>query len=600
MAFLNELTESIDIELKFTNRLHAQFQAIGLSPYTINFSRIAHTRYKASTNGERTFFYCLTDPPVSHSNDPSLQFGWEDESIWRNIGLHQFEYGHLLLGAAISESLPESYAGAVLDYLAQEYETSERVKPSRAQWIHFATATKGLLTPSEFALIMDDRMRLDPYRVTSGHSTSCTNSLIPPETFAKAFDALGKLSLAGTGELTLAGGNFLGWFAAMAELFLDLNVEISSRDGQVLYTAKRDSKAFLKLVFTDNVESIKTSVQDLTESIAALTVVCEPDQEENMITRGPLAGRVGWDSFFPQNFENAFHLLAHQESKIFVQSIGGAARLFELLASDPNTPSSMISEWNRHNQAALGSGLIQTICNWFPELRHLQGRLDRIQRLKTQEEISEKCNIGAQGLIRMCGCTICYVGHYVPETKDSGTLPQSFCLLALMETILNLALAMSRITVARHVYPSRAGVLCIYQRQVSKLLEVKRMRPDEAQGDFGRVYTLFSRDWNANYSTRLQIAVAMFSGSWPAVDIHDNLMAIAHEGICAHVMDIQYGDKRAPRQDSEFIRINPGHISWKQKAYSRLSRGRPQDLPQSDYTWERAHCEHLSEDLYLK
>lgn len=323
--------------------------------------------------------------------------------------------------------------------------------------------------------------------------------------------------------------------------------------------------------------------------------MCSPDAEANAVPRVPFTGRVRWESLLPKVFENSFHKIAHQESKILVQSIGGVARLFELLAEDPNTPAESVSEENRSNKASFGLGLVQTLCNWFPELRHLQGRLERLQTLPTQREASEKCGVGAKGLSELCGCTICSLAPLY-GLKDSGVLPQSFCLLAIMETILNLGLALSRVTVVPKLYPSRAGVLCIYQRQVQKLLRAKESWLSGRKTD--RVQILFGNDWNAGYSRRLQNAAAIFSGSWPKINLPENLVGLSHEGICAYSMSIQHQSSR--KDDAGLIRVSTGHLFWSQKMYDRACLGYPQGLADDDYSWELARFSHLSEDLYFK
>ena len=125
--FKNELRESIDKELTFTNRLLLQFNFARADPYTIGFARIACSNYQASTTGERIFNHCLTNLPVYVAPDDRLQFGWNETSIWRNAGLHSFEYEHLLLAAALGDCLPEGYAAAVLCHLGSLYEDETRV-----------------------------------------------------------------------------------------------------------------------------------------------------------------------------------------------------------------------------------------------------------------------------------------------------------------------------------------------------------------------------------------------------------------------------------------------------------------------------------------
>lgn len=208
-TFKNELRESVDKELTFTNRLLLQFNFARADPYTVGFARLACSNYQASTTGERLFNHCLTNLPVYFAPDDRLQFGWSETSIWRNAGLHSFEYEHLLLAAALGECLPEGYAAAVLCSLGSFYEDETRVNPRLASWQGLVYSITGLLTDTDFPLMIDDRQRLDPYRVTSGHTTSCTSSLVHPQDFAKALKAL--FAIPPTGSLTLIGGNLIGW-----------------------------------------------------------------------------------------------------------------------------------------------------------------------------------------------------------------------------------------------------------------------------------------------------------------------------------------------------------------------------------------------------
>lgn len=379
-------------------------------------------------------------------------------------------------------------------------------------------------------------------------------------------------------------------------MFLRVNVEIASRDGSVLHTHRNGGNATLRLIFIEDASNISPTIKAQENTKQVLTIVSAYTDKCTEITMLPFTGRVAWESVLPKVFGSTFHLLAHQESKVLVQSMGGAARMFALAAESPEGTdgpfSNFISQESRNNKASHGMGLIQTLMNWFPELRHLQGRLERLQKLG-REETGEKCETGASGLIRICGCTICAAPYYTDH--DSGKLPESFCLLALMETILNLGIAMSRITVVPRVYPSRAGILSIYQRQVSKLLQVKD-KTDRKENE--RIKVLFGNDWNANYSKRLQTATAMFSGSMPTTDVPDNLVALSHEGICTYVTSIQKGSTR--KEDAGLIRVQAGNISWNQKTYNRACLGSPEGIAQDDYSWEAAPCKHLSEGLYLK
>ena len=213
-TYKNELAESVDLPMSFSNWMLEQFAFADVHLYTNSFARVACAKYKPSTSGERLFNHCLTDIQLYFAADDQLQFGWDELSIYRNHELHKYEYEHFLLASALGECLPEAYAAAVLSCLGQRFEDTRRLNPPLSQWKAFVRSVNGLVTTTDFALLIDERMQLDPYRVCSGHSTTCTNSLVAPSQFAKSLEALGNLSLAGQGQLTLAGGNFLGWVSS--------------------------------------------------------------------------------------------------------------------------------------------------------------------------------------------------------------------------------------------------------------------------------------------------------------------------------------------------------------------------------------------------
>ena len=61
---------------------------------------------------------------------------------------------------------------------------------------------------------------------------------------------------------------------------------------------------------------------------------------------------------------------------------------------DPAVGPDIISVQNRSNSASWGKGLIQTLSDWFPELRRLQGRMERAQKLSYEEAEALGVEIG--------------------------------------------------------------------------------------------------------------------------------------------------------------------------------------------------------------
>lgn len=592
----NELVEDMDKNMQISNKVLSQFDGGHISFYALNWARMICEAYTPSLHGERIYNYCLTNLPVFIAADDRLQFGWNELCLYRNVQLHNFEYEHLLLSSALTECLSNNYAGAVMSHLGDPYEQGLRTKPCLQHFRELMGSLNGVLAASDFGLMLDDRIRLDPYRAIAGHATTQSNSLLDPTHFARALHALSDMSSGNLQELVLVGGSILAWFATFAELFLDFNVDISARDGARLYNLKTsDDRPTLKLIFTDDLNAEQRFHQEDHQGGRGLTLIllCPPSQKEQAVPRVPFTGRVNFETLLPKVFGNSFHMLTHQESKPFVRAVGGMSRLFQICLENPDIYSTTIAPEHKTNPASYGFGLIQTLCNWFPELRHLQGRFERVQRYDMQET-QANCWDAADQFSRFCGCIICSQPPH--EDAADRSLPEGFCLLALMETIINLGLALSRVTVTPKLYPSRAGVLCLYQKQVAKLI---RAREDWVPG-YKRLDTLFIKDWNASDSQRLRDVVALFTGSWPEHDLADNLVAMSHEGVCAYTMTIQRGDSRAPRpEDAGLIRVTSGHIAWQQSNFSRVCFDLPQGVP-NDYTWEELKPRHLSKSLWCK
>jgi hypothetical protein len=88
--------------------------------------------------------------------------------------------------------------------------------------------TNGACATTTFAVTVEDSIRLNPYRTTS-------SSIGSPKLVAQALQGLAEVSCSRKRQVTIVGGDIAGWFAAVAEWLLDLQVVVCSNSGKELY-----------------------------------------------------------------------------------------------------------------------------------------------------------------------------------------------------------------------------------------------------------------------------------------------------------------------------------------------------------------------------
>ncbi|KPI41099.1 uncharacterized protein AB675_7925 [Cyphellophora attinorum] len=540
--FQNELVEGIDKPLSISNRLLAQFEGLGgLNFYLINFARLAMRDIHIGGNGQRLYNHCLNNLPIIRSADSRLQMGWSEQHLLRNAGVNLFEYEHLLLASAFSEYLSEPYAAAVYNELAARYEDDDRPKPSLNSFRIFVQSANGIMATSDFPCVVDDRIRLNPYRQPEDGLLFARQ---PQETLCATKLAEALVSLNGRGvetsELVIAGGDVSGWFAAYAEICLGIDVTLEDEDGHELWRANAGSGRRLRLRFV-RLESTPTPDVHIWLRNTDVTHTTPTSLGRVLIH----SGRVLPDAIFTKVFGSAFHRLAHAESKTFANALGGLARVWELLVADDDISPDVMNPDNKSNTASWGLGLITTWSTWFPELRHLSGRMERLVML---------------------------------------------------------GLALSRVALIPNLFMSRAGLISMYNSQVRKRSELKKGNID--RHGWQRHILLFGEDWNSTFPKRILNALAMFAGSWPGNmdQIPENLIGMSHEGIAAYSMMLEKGNKNGRRsKDDQVLRVVTGSVCWKQRALRKVCLGKPvyREGVHTNEQWEKIECEHLSEPLAL-
>lgn len=406
-------------------------------------------------------------------------------------------------------------------------------------------------------------------------------SVPSPKAMAETLQLLAKLTNGQEKQMSIIGGSTIAWFAAAAEWLFDLRVSINTTHGERLSANHGDPSSQLLLIYDSYpgvVAQIGTWSNDAEQ--AKHVAASSPHADTAALCSTRFSGRLVYNIILVRVFGTSFRHLDREESKVFGSAIGSCARILQDIAEDHDSSAS-----TKRSPATYGQGLLTTLCNWLPELRHLQGRMERQLKL-TAEDAGQVYTEQIQHLKSVCGCDIC-----CPSTGGESKKPglEGYCLPSLTETIIALGLLLSNIVVASAIFPTRFGLQLYYLQQAQKRLSATI---DDVSGPqlFQMLY------YDVPDMMRLVRVAEIFSGSPPTKDLHPNLVAVAHEGICVYLV------KRLEKNNSDdgLIAVSSGGVCIRQKICSRACLGPVQVEDDLGDAWEEVKCAHLEKSLWCK
>ena len=572
----------------------SQCAGAGIDLYASWVSMVLSKTFVLSVQGQRNINTALNNLPVYFTPGESLTFGWSLEHALRNRGVHENGYEHLALEVVLTESFPERYAARVLHQLAIADAGPSDITPHFTQMRNLARASSGSFASSDFGQLVEDYMRLDPYNRAIREESGDFGSAPSPKSLSLALRALSKATDGRGKQMTIVGGSVVGWFAAVIEWLFDLRMAIYSSAGECLYTNSEDQSTQVLLVY-DETPGIHATMEPWTQDSAhAKEVVTRPRPDAGTTCAIQFGGRIVWNSLLVRVFGRSFTTLDHQESNTLGTAIGSAARAFQSLAEDKRFDN-VDSAQGGPDPASFGSGLVQTLTNWLPELRHLQGRMER----QLKPSFLEARNAYFEQIHRLqsvCGCSTCARRDTNTSASNTQRPAHGYCLTVLVETIIALGLALSRTTVAPQINPTRLGIQRVYANQVAKRTEAR----DFDVSDIRHFTIVYGNEWNALDARRLQTCAEIFSGSQPTRDLPQNLVALAHEGICVSLVKLERSEGSSRMESDGLIRVVSGAIGVRQKVYRRACLGPVVEADEFENVWEEVSCGHLPRSLYCK
>jgi hypothetical protein len=554
--------------------LLAQYCAIGVEPYTVEVGRLATQHFKLSIKGERNIAHALNNLGLYGHSDENLSFGFGTRHIIHNPDLNTTAFVLTALCGVLVEYFDEEFTARVFSELVklQQLTFPAPMKPPLRQWNWMVHACDGILATTRFGIVVEDFVQLNsPDFKGIPQSTHAS-----PQSIAKALHAIGLISSGKEKQMTVVGGQDAGWIAAIAEWLFDFKVVVQGQDGTRLYSNCDNLEPEVLVVFDYNVDTDSSMQQIQTKgSLYRLTPAAEPGASPGTSP----SGRVEWH-FLEKVFGERFTKLTGEDSaKTLGLAIGSGARAFEgLVVGKLDTAADLATIRNMQSLGSYGAGLVETMTNWMPGLRRSSGTMNRAVKMGF-EEASACYHEQLTKLRAACGpCDIC-------STEDNRSTIQprtdrNFCKLVIVETILALGLALSKMLVVPDLLPKRAGIEGFYNRQVRKRIQTK----DPALTKLEHFVIVYGNELLPMNVTRLEVCVEIFGASDDAHDVRDGLVALSRAGVCAHLVALEGASGRSAEEG--LIRIVPGKINFQGRVYDRVSDGKTLHDSTSCHLWE--------------
>lgn len=199
----------IEYPHKLTTQLLAQFCGARTEPFTGHVSWVLCRDFKVSIKGQRNMNNGLNNLAMHRTLDERLTFGWAEDNLIRTRLVHENAYEHLAIMIALSEAFHESYAARVMFEMAQMVAGHRDTTPHFRQWKNVIHSLNGAFSTTDFGILVEDYIRLDPYNVVTGINASTSQIPIPAKTVGEALIALDMVTVGKEKQLTITGSVLL-------------------------------------------------------------------------------------------------------------------------------------------------------------------------------------------------------------------------------------------------------------------------------------------------------------------------------------------------------------------------------------------------------
>jgi hypothetical protein len=574
----------------------SRYCAAGVDYYTASVGEILCNHwFQLSPSGQRRMTDVLKSLPCNSAMGDRLWMGFGRRHIVRTLSSSSQGTICVAFCGALGECFDEEVAAEILHEMVKTINSPTQLTPSILQWKTLIKVCAGILSQSQFGSLVEELIQLNPtyydldvdsQSYHKADRSSCQN----PRLIAEAIQAIGDVSRGKLGEITIVGGNAIGWLAAISEWLFSLSTSLETGDGTVIY--RNTPKRRVQVHFVFNSTSSNRSNGHFSHELQCVGRVFNIDDPTMLFqTKRPsdgsqmCGGRLPWANIFQQFFGPTFESLIRDERANFESIIGSVARMLSaIVKADSKISRRLIAGWRLYVSAAHGLGFVEFITWRFPELAPLRAGMESSSFYTLENAcLSYENSLGKLKITCAArGCHVC--------SNSVGKDPkyERYCLPTIVNTIIALALALASTEIAENLFIKSVGLRRFYyfQRRVAQMGNAPSSDSDTE--NMGGVYSSF---WNWSSSAGVGSAwnrqfsdyIMLFYGH----EVHDplstrNATAVSMGGICvyAKVLDPTTFDT-LDLEKMSLVYICAGGIEHK---------GKPYNLVKDDNRLSAANC----------
>ena len=590
----------------------SRYSAGRVNPYTVVVGEAMCRKFQLAMKGRRNLELAVNSLKVVGSIGNTLEFGFGIEDVIRSMAKSEGGSVCLAICAALKDCYSDTVAVEVLLEMARLCNVDGQYMPSSQSWKDLLKACAGTLSATNFPLRAEYLMRLPKKEQRLGafqllEATPKTfRGCSRPKSIAEALFALSRITRNELQAVTFIGGADAGWLATIAEWLLDLRVTMVKADGDVIFTNHSDlDNVQVHIIFRDPAEEPSQTLRCVGKTYILEDVSKLFLEEGRSPSAAVVSGRVEWKEALKSTFLSDFASLT-EIPQTFAELLGSAARIFKALANaEDSFPDKYRRACTSYSDTSFGSGFVNNILQWFPELQKLKNVMQKSVsfKLKVAQKAYEFC---ISKIRAHCGCRTCQsksVGFDVGEDDDlelesssrseldegesrdgesdefdteDDWDPDKYCQVVIAETIVCLSRALANVSLENTaLLPMRSGIELAYGRQLmqrrsalSGRSAIQTLGPIAFCMDFDNDFSFGAQQGNEEaVEIRLHTVVELFAGQ-RAPSTTADISALWANGICAFLGILR--DASTDRNAVGRIHVLPGRISHEKKSYDQL------------------------------
>ena len=539
----------------------------GVEGITIHAARAVLSRLKLSSHGEQRVHDAVSKLSAFSSINTALWFGFGVKHVIRQLAESEQGLNCIAVCSALQEMYSTSDTAKIMRELMKLSGAPLRLTPSIRQWISLVEVCGGALASTDFGAHLHDVSRhFLPQNI--GTLRRCSE----PEYIANVINALINVSNGTIESFELSGGADCAWIAAFAIWMLDLPVVVRDCTENELYRYPEQGSLDPKLTIVCGDSSL-TSLQMAKKSFiipSGDVILRENDIHRHFARGGDVLsyGRVPWESLLKDTFGKPARLLILGPLVTSCGTLlGCAARIFSgILSGDTESPDDCAKyrlSWNYVASSSHGRGFVNTVRRRLPELAASERLMDAIEHAVSSTYM-DAVSTYEQHMLKTAD--ICLCERCKPQRHEvrNGSTTQEFCLVSLVECVIELVQILSQVSVQTNILPARSGLESIYWYHWTAYWTqgaIKKRGPSY-------VYDcLLEQEGRSTLFT----AKCLFEGRENAQE-SAKVSAVAVGGLCLYY-DILV-EFSATQDRCRLVHVIPGRVEWQGNLFNRVN-----DLP---------------------